>query len=151
MRLYSLSNALFVMYLLLMPSVRGAIVDAGDMGVHYCRLYLDGKSFGSKLMGYSGNLMLHVFLKYTAYVYPDDWGGPQFYIKVKGSVSMEPLDPVTHFQGRNISQIKVRPLLKITSKDGLHSHTFKGISWFPTVSIIRMDDYFQRKRVVFLR
>jgi hypothetical protein len=86
--------------------------------VKYCRLYLDGASFGSEL-GYPAVFALHVFLKFTAH---------DGVARIKGSASVQPLLPTDPTQ----KQDKIfNPDLRIFAADNVTSWNFLGPVKFP--------------------
>lgn len=60
------------------------VLPSAHMGVHHCRLLVNGSAFGSQL-SYNGTFALHVFLRYTTF---------NATTKVKGFASVQPLEPL---------------------------------------------------------
>ena len=58
------------------------VVPSAHMGVHHCRLLVNGSAFGSQL-GYNSTFALHVFLRYTTF---------NATTKVKGFASVQTLE-----------------------------------------------------------
>ena len=62
--------------------ISSLVIPAVHMGVHHCRLLVNGSAFGSQL-GYNSTFALHVFLRYTTF---------NAITKVKGFASVQTLE-----------------------------------------------------------